>query len=30
VRNLVAHRLKDLTGLLGRLGRQAPSSRDFH
>jgi error-prone DNA polymerase len=30
VRNLVAHRLKDLTSLLGRLGRQASGSRDFH
>jgi error-prone DNA polymerase len=30
VRNLVATRLKDLTPLLGRLGRQASSSRDFH
>ena len=30
VRNLVAHRLKDLTLLLGRLGRGAKSSRDFH
>jgi len=30
VRNLVAHRLKDLTPLLGRLGRGAKSSRDFH
>ena len=30
VRNLVAHRLKDLTGLLGRLGKQASTSRDFH
>jgi len=30
VRHLVAHRLKDLTGWLGRLGQQAPSSRDFH
>jgi error-prone DNA polymerase len=27
VRNLVAHRLEDLTPLLGRLG---PASRDFH
>jgi error-prone DNA polymerase len=30
VRHLIAHRLKDLTPLLGRLGRQASSSRDFH
>ena len=30
VRNLVAQRLKDLTPLLGRLGRQPKSSRDFH
>ena len=30
VRNLVAQRLKDLTPLLGRLGRGAKSSRDFH
>ena len=30
VRHLVAARLKDLTPLLGRLGRQAASSRDFH
>jgi error-prone DNA polymerase len=30
VRHLIANRLKDLTPLLGRLGRQAPSSRDFH
>ncbi|HWI82817.1 error-prone DNA polymerase, partial [Ramlibacter sp.] len=30
VRNLIAHRLKDLTPLLGRLGRQHPGSRDFH
>jgi error-prone DNA polymerase len=30
VRNLIAHRLKDLTPLLGRLGRQPSSSRDFH
>jgi error-prone DNA polymerase len=30
VRNLVAHRLKDLTPLLGRLGRGPKSSRDFH
>jgi error-prone DNA polymerase len=30
VRHLIAHRLKDLTPLLGRLGRQAGSSRDFH
>jgi error-prone DNA polymerase len=29
VRNLVAHRLEDLTPLLGRLG-QGTSSRDFH
>lgn len=29
VRNLVAHRLRDLTPLLGRLGQRA-SSRDFH
>jgi hypothetical protein len=26
----VASRLKDLTPLLGRLGKQASSSRDFH
>ncbi len=30
VRNLVAHRLRDLTPLLGRLGRGPSSSRDFH
>ena len=30
VRNIVASRLKDLTPLLGRLGKQAKSSRDFH
>jgi error-prone DNA polymerase len=30
VRHLVAKRLKDLTPLLGRLGRQAGGSRDFH
>jgi error-prone DNA polymerase len=30
VRNLIAQRLKDLTPLLGRLGRQPSSSRDFH
>ncbi|MGE0497417.1 MAG: error-prone DNA polymerase [Ramlibacter sp.] len=30
VRHLVAHRLKDLTPLLGRLGQQRSSSRDFH
>jgi error-prone DNA polymerase len=30
VRNLIASRLKDLTPLLGRLGQQANSSRDFH
>jgi error-prone DNA polymerase len=30
VRNLVAHRLKDLTRLLGRLGQQGSRSRDFH
>ena len=30
VRNIVASRLKDLTPLLGRLGKQASSSRDFH
>jgi error-prone DNA polymerase len=30
VRNLIAHRLKDLTPLLGRLGRLPSSSRDFH
>jgi error-prone DNA polymerase len=30
VRHLVARRLKDLTPLLGRLGQQANSSRDFH
>jgi error-prone DNA polymerase len=30
VRHLVARRLKDLTPLLGRLGRQAGGSRDFH
>jgi error-prone DNA polymerase len=30
VRHLIAKRLKDLTPLLGRLGRQADSSRDFH
>jgi error-prone DNA polymerase len=31
VRHLIAHRLKDLTPLLGRLGRQTHSgSRDFH
>jgi error-prone DNA polymerase len=30
VRHLIASRLEDLTPLLGRLGRQGPSSRDFH
>jgi error-prone DNA polymerase len=30
VRNLIAHRLKDLSPLLGRLGQQRNSSRDFH
>ena len=30
VRNLIASRLKDLTPLLGRLGKLANSSRDFH
>jgi error-prone DNA polymerase len=30
VRNLIAHRLKDLSALLGRLGRQPKWSRDFH
>jgi error-prone DNA polymerase len=30
VRHLVADRLKDLTPLLGRLGRQGNRSRDFH
>ncbi len=30
VRHLVAHRLEDLTPLLGRLGRQSGKSRDFH
>ena len=30
VRHLIASRLKDLTALLGRLGQQANSSRDFH
>jgi error-prone DNA polymerase len=30
VRHLVAHRLEDLTPLLGRLGRQSSKSRDFH
>ncbi|MCM2252141.1 MAG: error-prone DNA polymerase, partial [Ramlibacter sp.] len=30
VRHLIADRLKDLTPLLGRLGKQAKSSRDFH
>ncbi|MBX3657841.1 MAG: error-prone DNA polymerase [Ramlibacter sp.] len=30
VRHLVAHRLKDLTPLLGRLGQQRSNSRDFH
>jgi error-prone DNA polymerase len=30
VRNLVANRLRDLTPLLGRLGRQSSMSRDFH
>jgi error-prone DNA polymerase len=30
VRHLIATRLQDLTALLGRLGRQAASSRDFH
>ena len=29
VRHLIASRLKDLTPLLGRLGQQANSSRDF-
>ena len=30
VRHLIASRLEDLTPLLGRLGRQGTSSRDFH
>jgi error-prone DNA polymerase len=30
VRHLIATRLADLTPLLGRLGRQPASSRDFH
>ncbi|MDB5871567.1 MAG: dnaE2 [Ramlibacter sp.] len=30
VRHLIAERMKDLTPLLGRLGQQASSSRDFH
>ena len=30
VRHLVAERLRDLTPLLGRLGRQRNRSRDFH
>jgi error-prone DNA polymerase len=30
VRHVVAHRLEDLTPLLGRLGRQSSKSRDFH
>ena len=30
VRHLVAHRLMDLTPLLGRLGAQADKSRNFH
>jgi error-prone DNA polymerase len=30
VRNLIAHRLKDLSPLLGRLGHQPSRSRDFH
>ena len=30
VRHLVAHRLKDLTAWLGRLGQQSSKSRDFH
>jgi error-prone DNA polymerase len=28
--NLIAERLEDLTPLLGRLGKQTNSSRDFH
>ena len=30
VRNLIAHRLEDLSPLLGRLGQGASRSRDFH
>ena len=30
VRHLIAHRLQDLTPLLGRLGQQSSQSRDFH
>ena len=30
VRHLVAHQLKDLTPLLGRLGQLSSKSRDFH
>ena len=30
VRNLIAHRLEDLSPLLGRLGQGAARSRDFH
>lgn len=30
VRHLIARRLRDLTPLLGRLGRQSSRSRDFH
>ena len=30
VRNLIAHRLRNLTPLLGKLGRQKNASRDFH
>jgi len=30
VRNLIARRLKNMTPLLGRLGRGANRSRDFH
>ncbi|MEO5669189.1 MAG: error-prone DNA polymerase [Ramlibacter sp.] len=30
VRHLIAERMKDLTPLLGRLGQQSSTSRDFH
>jgi error-prone DNA polymerase len=30
VRHLIAHRMEDLTPMLGRLGQQANRSRDFH
>jgi error-prone DNA polymerase len=30
VRHLVAHQLRDLTPLLGKLGELSSKSRDFH